>query len=96
MDWKARGAKEARGGERGPQGPPGIAGSNLIRVVQADQKACANGCELKCNDASETMISAICIRTGTNNQPAMFGMNQAQCRPGGLVGMNITCIRKQL
>lgn len=88
-----RGEKGAKG-ERGEQGPSGVAGSNMTRVIQADQIACAKGCELKCNDLTEVLVSAICIRTGNNNLPASFAPNQAQCRQGNLIGMTALCIRK--
>ena len=91
-----RGDKGEKGdkGDRGEVGP----GANQLRVVQIDQKACAKGCNVECNE-NEVLVSAICLRqaTATGNEGAFFSPNQARCRQASrqiLVGMIAVCAPK--
>jgi hypothetical protein len=85
-------------GDAGPAGPPGPAGSPAtaalsIRPVRVD--GCRQPyCEAVC-DAGETMISALCLRTG---QPTFnrreSGETVVLC-PGDSAGITAFCLRQQ-
>ena len=85
-------------GDRGDRGEPGPAGTERLRVVQADQKTCASGCNIKCNE-DEVLVSAICIRqsdAGASEGP-FFSPNQARCRQASrqlLQRMTAVCAKK--